>query len=275
MTEPMTLRVRTRAAAKEVHRALTDADALRTWLAEDADVEPPDRFAFWGRYTPEGDAPHQELLHLDEQTLRFAWLLDGERTTTEITLAEQPDGGTVVTLTQSHFDFQDVFTGAIRGVLQTFWALALANLVDYLEGRELTPKVDYTGTGMRAEFAIDREIGPVWASLLDSEQVTTWFGFPIEIEPRVGGRFAMGGLDNNPDPAMILELVPERRVSIDWGDAGVATWELEGSGGSTRLTLMQSGFDENRPPYAAWGGILAGVASLRRYHELPDQPIVA
>ncbi len=40
---------------------------------------------------------HQQLLHCDEQTLRFAWDLGGEHTTTEITLAEEADGGTVVT----------------------------------------------------------------------------------------------------------------------------------------------------------------------------------
>ncbi len=104
-----------------------------------------------------------------------------------------------------------MLTGKITGALETFWGLALANLVDYLEGRELTSKVDYTGSDLRAEFTIDREVGPVWTSLLDSEQVTAWFGFPIEIEPEVGGRYAMGGLADNPDPARILDLVPEKR----------------------------------------------------------------
>ncbi|WP_206641793.1 hypothetical protein [Nonomuraea polychroma] len=57
--------------------------------------------------------------------------------------------------------------------------------------------------------------------------------------------------------------------------SGVGRWELEGSGGKTRLTLVQSGFDAQRQPYAAWGGILAGVSELRRYHEVPDwQPVI-
>jgi uncharacterized protein YndB with AHSA1/START domain len=115
----------------------------------------------------------------------------------------------------------------------------------------------------------------VFASITDSEAVTRWFGFPIEIEPYVGGRFAMGGLANDPSPAKVLELEPDRRFSLDWGGPGVGTWELEGSGGKTRLTLVQSGFDAERPPYAAWGGFLAGVAELRRYHEVRDwQPAV-
>ncbi|MFG6200771.1 SRPBCC domain-containing protein [Nonomuraea sp. JJY05] len=274
MTEPMTLRARIHAPVKDVRHALTDPAALRIWLAEQAEVELPDRFGFWGRTTPEGDAPHQRLLHADERTLRFAWVLDGEETTTELGLEEDGDA-TILTLSQTHFDFQDVITGkSIRGVLQTYWCLAIANLAEHLEGRELTPKVDFTSADLRAQVTVDASPEKVFASLIDSEAVTRWFGFPIEIEPYVGGRFAMGGLANDPSPAKVLELEPDRRFSLDWGGSGVATWELEGSGGQTRLTLVQSGFDTARPPYAAWGGILAGVSELRRYHEMPDwQPV--
>ncbi|WP_431925025.1 SRPBCC domain-containing protein [Nonomuraea jabiensis] len=270
MTEPMTFRARIHAPVKDVRHALTDPAALRIWLAEHAEVELPDRFGFWGRTTPEGDAPHQRLLHADERTVRFAWVLDGEETTTEFRLEEDGDA-TILTLSQTHFDFQDVITGkSIRGVLQTYWALAVANLAEHLEGRELTPKIDFTSADLRAQVTIDASPAKVFESLIDSEAVTRWFGFPIEIEPYVGGRFAMGGLANDPSPAKVLELEPGSRFSVDWGAPGVATWELEGSGGQTRLTLVQSGFDTERPPYAAWGGILSGVAELRRYHEVPD-----
>ncbi|MGP3956225.1 SRPBCC domain-containing protein [Nonomuraea sp. 3N208] len=276
MTEPVILRARVQAPLKDVRQALTDPAALRIWLAEHAEVELPDRFGFWGRTTPEGDAPHQRLLHADERTVRFAWLLDGEETTTEFTLAEESEGVTIVTLSQTHFDFQDVITGkSIRGVLQTYWCQALANLAEHFEGRELTPKVDFTTTEMRAEVTIDASPSDVFASITDSEAVTKWFGFPIEIEPFVGGRFAMGGLANDPSPAKVLELEPGRKFSLDWGGPGVGTWELEGSEGKTRLTLVQSGFDAQRPPYAAWGGFLSGVSELRRYHEVPDwRPVI-
>ncbi|MEQ4718952.1 SRPBCC domain-containing protein [Nonomuraea sp. B19D2] len=274
MTEPMIVRARVQAPLKEVRQALTDPATLRIWLAEHAEVELPGRFGFWGRTTPEGDAPHQRLLHADERTVRFAWLLDGEETTTEFRLEEDGDT-TVVSLSQTHFDFQDVITGkSIRGVLQTYWAQALANLAEHFEGRELTPKADYTSADLRAEVTIDASPSQVFDSLIDSEVVTRWFGYPIEIEPYVGGRFAMGGLANDPSPAKVLELEPGRKFSVDWGGAGVGTWELEGSEGKTRLTLVQSGFDAERPPYAAWGGFLSGVAELRRYHEVADwQPI--
>ena len=275
MSEPMILRARVQAPLKEVHHALTEPEALRAWLAEHAEVDLPDRYEFWGRYTPEGDAPHQRLLHADDHTLRFSWLLDGEETTTEIRLEEESATSTVVMLSQTHFDIQEGLTGAsIRGVLQTFWALAIANLVDHVEGRELSPKCDFTSTDMRAEVVIAAPMDAVYDSLVNSEKVSRWFGYPIEIEPYVGGRFAMGGFDKDPQPAKVIDLVPGRSMSTDWGRYGVVAWKLEDTGGATRLTFVQSGFDAAHPPHAGWAGWLSGLAELRRFHELGDwQPI--
>ncbi|TQS17505.1 SRPBCC family protein [Microbispora hainanensis] len=270
MTEPMIVRVRLAAPVKEVRHALTDAAAMRVWLAEHAESDLPGRYAFWGRRAPEGDAPHQRPLHADDHTLRFAWLLDGVETTTEITLTEETPDTTVLTLSQTHFDFQDVITGAsIRGVLQTFWSMALSNLADYLEGREIGPQPDFTSADFRGETVIDAPVEQVFDSLIDSDKASDWFGFPVGIEPHVGGRFAMGGLDADPSPAKIIDLVPGKTMATDWGPAGVVTWELEDSGGKTRLTFVQSGFDTAKPPYAAWTGWLSGIAALRRYHEKP------
>ena len=81
MTEPMIHRVRLAAPIQAVRHALTDAASLRVWLAEHAEVDLPRTYAFCGRYTPDGAAPHQRLLHVDDHTLRFNWLLDGEDTT--------------------------------------------------------------------------------------------------------------------------------------------------------------------------------------------------
>ncbi len=276
MTEPMTLHARLAAPVKDVQQALTDPAALRVWLAEHAEVDLPERYEFWGRYTPEGDAPHQRLLHADDRTLRLAWSLDGVETTVEITLAEDGPESTILTLSQSHFDYQEMISGSsIRGVLQTFWCQALANLADYVEGREIGPRCDFTDPVLRGEVVIAAPVEKVYHSLIDSAEVSAWFGFPIEIEPQVGGRFAMGGIDNDPQPAKIIDLDPGRSISVDWGSAGVMSWELEGSEGHTRLTFVSSGFDETRPPYAGWGGWLAGVAELRRFHELDDwRPIL-
>jgi uncharacterized protein YndB with AHSA1/START domain len=270
MTEPMILRARVEAPIKDVYHALTDPDAMRTWLAEYAEVDLPNRYEFWGRYTPEGDTPHQRLLHADDRALRFTWRLDGVDTTTEISLDEEGADSTIVSLSQTHVDFQEAITGSsIRGVLQTFWSLAIANLADYVKGRDLTPKCDFTSPEFRGEVVIAAPMDAVYDSLTNSEKASQWFGFPIGIEPYVGGRFAMGGFDAGP-AAKIIDLDPGRSMTVDWGPTGIVTWELADSGGKTRLTFVQSGFDTGRPPYPAWTGWLGGLAELRRYHEIPD-----
>jgi hypothetical protein len=63
-------------------------------------------------------------------------------------------------------------------------------------------------------------------------------------------------------------------MTMRWEDADwegvVASWELADSGGKTRLTFVQSGFNQRKPPYGAWMGWLSGIAELRRFHELRD-----
>ncbi|WP_432826564.1 SRPBCC family protein [Dactylosporangium sp. CA-092794] len=269
MTDDTTMRVKLRTSAplKEVAHALTDAAELRVWLAEHAEADLPHRYAFWGRYTPDGAEPHQRPLHVDERTVRFAWRLDGVDTTVEFTLSDGEDGGTIVALSQS--DMVGWAETSVRSVLHTFWGLALANLVDHVEGRPLTPKVDFTSPVLRADILIDALPERVYASLVEPEQFERWFGAKVGIEPHVGGRFSMGGFEADPQGARIVALEPGRSMSIEWPAGVVSTWELADSDGRTRLTFVQSGFDPANPPYTGWAGWLGGVAELRRYHELP------
>jgi uncharacterized protein YndB with AHSA1/START domain len=269
MTEPTIAQARLAAPLADVHRALTDAEAMRAWLAEHAEVSLPDRYEFWGRYTPEGDAPHQRLRHVDDRSLRFSWLLDGEETEVEITLEPETPESTVLTVSQTGWSYEHVLTGSTRGVLQTFWALAIANLADHLDGRELTPKLDFTSSELRTEVLIDGSRDEVYDAMTDSAKISQWFGVPIEVEHEVGGTFSMGGQP----VAKVIDLTPTG-VSTDWGTIGISTWELADSGGKTRLTFVQSGFDESQPPYAGWLGWLSGIAELRRFVELDGwQPI--
>jgi uncharacterized protein YndB with AHSA1/START domain len=241
------------------------------WLAEHADVQLPGKYEFWGRYTPDGAEPHQRVLHVDERTIRFAWTVDGVETTAQFELAEDEDG-TLVTLSQSDLpSFQDVLadTAGARGALQTFWALAIANLADYLAGRELTPKCDFTSAELHASVVIDAAPDKVFDSMIQPEQFRKWFGANVDIEPYVGGRFAMGGFELDPGGAKFVEFEPGRKATLRFADNETTSWELEGSDGKTRLTFVHSGFDPANPPYPGWAGWLSGIAGLRRYHELP------
>jgi uncharacterized protein YndB with AHSA1/START domain len=272
MTQPNDLRLQAAMPAppETVYAALTDAAALRVWLAEYAEVALPDRYEFWGRYTPDGAKPQQRLLHTDERALRFAWTIDGVESTVSFDLAED-ESGTLLTLSQSDLpSWPEVLadTAGVRGALQTFWSLAIANLSDYLLGRELTPKCDFTSAELRASVVIDAAPQAVFDSLTQSEQFGKWSGAHVDIEPHVGGRFAMGGFELDPGGAKFVEFEPGRKATLLFADGITQGWELAGSDGKTRLTFMQSGFDPDNPPYPGWVGWLSGVAALRRYHEL-------
>src|SRR3954451_13493961 len=206
MTEPdmteadLRLRAVVGAPLKVTYEALTDPAALRVWLAEHADVDLPGKYQFWGRYTPDGAEPHQRVLHVDERSIRFAWTVEGVETTKLVELAED-EYGTGVTMSQSDLpSFQDVIEdkAGARGALQPFWGLAIANLADYLAGRELTPKCDFTSNELRTSIVIDAPPEKVFDSMTQPDQFLRWFGANVDIEPYVGGRFAMGGFE--PDP---------------------------------------------------------------------------
>jgi uncharacterized protein YndB with AHSA1/START domain len=272
MIEPdLRLRAVVPAPLTTVYEALTDPAALRVWLAEHADVELPGKYEFWGRYTPDGVEPHQRVLYVDERTIRFAWTVDGVETTAQFELAEDEDG-TLVTLSQTDLpSFEDILAdkAGARGALQPFWSLAIVNLADYLAGRPLTPKCDFTSVDLRAEVVIDAAPEAVFASMTQSEHYRRWSGVYVDIEPYEGGRFAMGGFELDPGGITFVEFEPGRKATLRFADGLTASWELEGSDGKTRLTSVQSGFDATNPPYPGWAGWLAGIAELRRYHELP------
>jgi uncharacterized protein YndB with AHSA1/START domain len=272
MTEPdLRLRAVVPAPPKVVYEALTDPAALRVWLAEHAEVDLPGKYEFWGRFTPDGAEPHQRVLHVDERTIRFAWTVAGVETTAQFEVDEDEDG-TLVTLSQSDLpSFEDVIAdkAGARGALQTFWSLAIANLADYLADRELTPKVDFTSSDLRASVVIDAAPDKVFDSMIQPEVFRKWFGANVDIEPYVGGRFAMGGFELDPGGAKFVEFEPGRKATLLFADGETTSWELEGSDGKTRLTTVHSGFDPANPPYPGWAGWLGGIAGLRHYHELP------
>jgi uncharacterized protein YndB with AHSA1/START domain len=263
MTDTIRLCVRLPASIGAARRAWTDAAALRHWLAEHAEAEPPGRYAFWGRHTLQGEEPRQRLLHLDDQVLRFSWELSGEETIVEVLLAEDDTGSTAVTLSQTCFD--DTHSGYPHGtVLTVFWSLALGNLTDHLMGRPTTPKCDYTARDLRMEITVGAPREAVFGSLTDAGEFGRWFGLPVELEPYAGGTWSIGG---GGPIGTVRAVEPGRLLSLK-EDSGIATWELEDDGDGTLLRFGLSGFDPASPPYPSWTGWLSAVSTLRRYHEL-------
>ncbi|GAA3065031.1 SRPBCC family protein [Actinokineospora globicatena] len=271
MSENLVLKARVDAPVERVRSALTSADEVGVWLADNVDIG-PDRYRFWGPSVPEGDKPRQELVSSGPDGVTFTWNVGGEATTVSLVLTSD-DEGTAVTLTQSHFPGWAVAAsteGGVLALLGTYWGVVLANLVEHIEGRELTPRQDLTSTDLSVTFDIAAPAERVYDALLDPAQFAQWFGYPNEVEPHVGGRWTMGSFEHNPNPAVFTELVPGRTITLDFRNGyGIASWELAESEGKTRLTFVTSGFDKSAPPLTGWLGWISGFAELRRYLEVP------
>ena len=268
--------IRIAAPLGTVRNALTDPAAMRVWLAEHVEVDLPGQYRFWGRFTPDGAAPHQQLQHVDDASLRFEWQLDGIATTVDIALHSEPDIGeqdaTLLTITQTDVPgWPEVLTETgDRCLMHTYWALTLANLADHLEGRDPVGGCDFASPELRRDVLIAADRHAVFASLTEPEHISKWFGVKVEAELYPGGRWAMGGFDVDGNPARIIDIQPGRSMSVDWGEM-VASWEVADAGeGRTRLTFFRSGYDRAQPPYDGWLGSLSGLAELRRYHEMKN-----
>ena len=270
MSETIVLRQYVAADAGKTWAALTDATALATWLSEHAEVALGEgQYAFWGRFSPGGDETRQRLLETDApRGLRFGWPLGAYEGEVEIELEPEEDG-TRVTLT--HRDAPPRAETEIY--LRDWWQLSLENLANFVEGRSLASRVDFTSLhGRDAGYELEIAATPeeVFAALIEPEQLERWFATNATIEPEVGGRYDLGwGIG----PTRILELIPNERLTHDWATSDdeppmVVRWELEGSGGRTHLTVVQSGFSSEAHA-AGWSvGLASRVASLKRMLEV-------
>jgi uncharacterized protein YndB with AHSA1/START domain len=275
MSDILRTQARLGATPATVYHALTHPEALRTWLAEHADVSLPHRrFAFWGRTTPQGQPDRQQLLAAEpERLLRFVWTLDGEPTTVDIQL--RPDGhGTALSLRHDNLPSLEELMAPPgrrdgRHTMHTFWGQAVANLAAHVEGRELLPMADFSATRspeIRIELAIDAAVDDVFASLIDPARIRDWFGWEAQVEPHAGGRATLG-IDGK-----IFEFDPPKRLGYADGQGAVVRWELAYAGGRTHLTFVQSGYADTELDNAAQheAGWLGSLAELRRMHELGD-----
>ena len=289
--DSLRLRVRIEAPTDTVFKALTDADTLTDWLAESADVSlADDRYQFWGRYAPQGDRPRQQLLAVEPAAvLRFSWALDGAGTagaagegaagegvqpsTVDITMAPD-DGGAVVTVVHTGVPASG---SADATALSCFWHVSLANLAAQCEGLPTMPPFDFSvpaqGDAL-VRTVIDVGVDEVFACLLDPSQVEKWAGGgKAVIEPVVGGRYEFGRPDNG--PVQVLELEQDKVLSYSWrypdSPDTVVRWSLRSSRGSTYLTLVHSGFDNDQLAEEFRQGWPGYLVEIKRILELGDR----
>jgi uncharacterized protein YndB with AHSA1/START domain len=255
------------ATPTEVYAALTEPARLRTWFSEHANPA-----GFWGRWTPQGDAPHQTvLLASPGERLQFQWLLDDDKTTVDIRLTPSGDQ-TELTLHQWPLPtLEELMSPPARRdgrhTMHTFWPLAIGNLASHLTGAAPLHCDFSPSRPLRIEvtLTIAAPADAVWQSLTDPARVERWWGYAPEIEPGVGGKVTFGA------EGRISEWEPNRVFA--YTEEGMTTrWELSESDGVTTLTFTQSGFTQDERDNAAQheAGWMGGLLELRRMHELGD-----
>ncbi len=273
MSDVLTLAAHLRADPAAVFAALTEPAALRSWLADEAVVHlPAGRFGFAGRHTPQGDEVRQRLITVEpDRRLSFVWILDDQETTVDLRLTGGA-GRTTLRLTQSPMPtLAELMAppGRRDGLhsMHTFWGLALANLAEYVEDRPLTPKADFgadRAAEIRARVSIAADPAEVFDSLTDPKRVAGWFGWEVEIEPRLGGKISFG------TEGKIIDFEPGRTLAYADGEGAIVRWELEGSDGKTFLTFVETGYRDDELDNAAQheAGWFGAIAELKRMHEL-------
>jgi uncharacterized protein YndB with AHSA1/START domain len=234
------------APRSRVFEALTRARELERWFAEKAFVSPSeDRFDFWGRFTPgnpdEVSGRHRLLAYDPPKSLAFEWPLRGKRTRVEVVLSESEQG----TLLRLEHDAPP--RGATEISIADFWLLSFENLRRLLEDGAKAVRCDYGKAARgRVELALEIAASPeeVFRALTRPEEIDVWMTAKSEVEPFAGGRYSFGWQGEG--PIRILEIVPNEKLSYTWAHGNdpetVVSWTLEGSGGTTRLLLVHSGF---------------------------------
>jgi uncharacterized protein YndB with AHSA1/START domain len=119
---------------------------------------------------------------------------------------------------------------------------------------------------VRVSIDIDVPPAAVFYALTDSTQMNRWIGSEGSVDPRPGGEIDFGwGMG----PVKILDIIDNEKLSYLWQWEGepesITTWTLEGSGGKTHVTIVQSGFAPDRDSedyYIGWCKFIARLKTM-------------
>lgn len=95
----------------------------------------------------------------------------------------------------------------------------------------------------------------VWRCLTDGSEVSAWWGHPIEIDARVGGRIHFDFRPHaDPFDGVVVICDEGRRIAWTFGDVAIIDWTVEPIEHGTRFRLTQHHADAGDA--AGWHGIL-------------------
>ena len=271
-----------RAGTTAVYDALTDASALRSWLAESAEVDLPSaRFSFWGRFTPHHPDRVQAHIRLLEtkpgRLLRFAWTIGRNPTRVTFRLLQRGDH-TVLSLIHERGERAH----PERFAYEDFWFIKLENLRRFLDGKACEARVDFTQpfTGdVRHTLDSTASPGRIYAVLTQPRWVERWIASSARIDLQPGGEYDLGwGVEG----MRALELEEGRRFGISWQEADetttVASWLLQPrENGQTRISFQHSGFADDHANDGIWLGwlnYLNWIRSVAEYGQAWQPPAI-
>jgi uncharacterized protein YndB with AHSA1/START domain len=250
MTDWSQCSISIRSTPERVFAALTRSEQLEAWFAEFAEINIEERrFDFWGRHTP-GNPPSSEGRHKltafePGSKLAFQWNLAGVDSTVEI--AVRPDGEETL-LSLRHSSTADA---SGPDLLVDFWSTLVLLLRGWLEDGTVPWRPDYSIASLpeiRLSLHAKAPVEGVWAALTEAEQLNRWIAEDATIDLEPGGEFDFGWPNEWGRPLKVLDLAAPNRLELSWadgpGETSVVTWELEGSDGGTRITLVHNGFAE-------------------------------
>jgi uncharacterized protein YndB with AHSA1/START domain len=246
----ITLELRIKTDPDRVFEAIVDPVTLSAWFAEQVDISiEKNRYDFWGRYTPENPdrktGAHKIIAYDQGRLLAFEWNLRGRDTRVEYEI-NSTDEGSLLRLKHTGLPQLQPYESSIGD----FWTHILEGLRSLLELNKPYELMDYSRIPYgEASLTVGIMARPqdVFQGLIDPNQLDRWIAKKAEVDPKPGGKFSFGWEGG---PVKILEIDPDRKLSYSWRwekePETVTTWELGESGGTTRLTVVQSGFAPDR-----------------------------
>lgn len=98
---------------------------------------------------------------------------------------------------------------------------------------------------VRKKIMIDASIEKVWEYVSTAEGIGAWF-MPNDMEPIEGREFILQAGPWGNSACKVTEVTPPNRLSFEWGEDWLITFELEEKGGYTELTLIHAGWEEGK-----------------------------
>lgn len=275
------------AAADRIFYALTSAEELERWFAEHArvELEPGGAYRFWGRHTvgtPSEDEATGTVVSVEQDAaLVFDWPLMGVPGRVTISLTpEETKKGPATRVAVEHTLERLVDRPRPKELVEDWWRFTLGNLTAHTTGRGDVMRVDFADESPEVKVVVHMKAPPekVYRALTEPELLNRWMAKDASVDLRVGGDFDLGwrappGTEYSEQGMEILELVPNRKLTISWpdwrGDPSVptqsVTWLLEPDGDGTRVTLIHSGFvrtvDLSDFPFG-WGHFLGKLTQV-------------